>query len=116
MLTRGLEAPPAAPAAEPASPPPPPRPWYCSKVVLAVLAVALLFIAAHVLLLCRVLVKARKPEPPAGAQPRAHTRARTRSQVHKADPQLLLYPLGALGASSLVAAFAIAVNKMSGAA
>ena len=70
--------------------PPPSRPWYRSKLVLLIVGITTLFVAAHVLLLARVL-----------------------SRVHNFDAQILLLPFLGLSASAIVAAFAVGVNKLS---
>ncbi len=66
------------------------RPWWTSKVVLAILAVAGLFVGVHVLLLLRVL-----------------------SKVHAADSTVLLLPLAGLSASALVGLLALIINWVS---
>ena len=70
--------------------PPPSRPWYRSKLVLLIVGITTLFVAAHVLLLARVL-----------------------SRVHNFDAQILLLPFLGLSASAIVAAFAVGVNRLS---
>eukprot|EP00308_Calcidiscus_leptoporus_P009452 CAMPEP_0119366762 /NCGR_PEP_ID=MMETSP1334-20130426/13591_1 /TAXON_ID=127549 /ORGANISM="Calcidiscus leptoporus, Strain RCC1130" /LENGTH=238 /DNA_ID=CAMNT_0007383033 /DNA_START=30 /DNA_END=746 /DNA_ORIENTATION=- len=95
-MVRGLEADMGASSAQGASAesePLPSRPWYRSKMVLAILAVAVFFVLVHVVLLLRVLAK-----------------------VHQADSNVLLYPVYGLSASALVAVFAIVINKLSGSA
>lgn len=67
------------------------RPWYKSKVVLAIVSLAAFFVGFHVLLLVRVLQK-----------------------VHIADNRVLLYPIAGLGTAGVVGAFAIGVHKLSG--
>ena len=66
------------------------RPWYTSKAVLVIVAMATTFVLVHVLLLARVLMK-----------------------VHVADNRVLLYPIAGLSASAVVGAFAIGVHKLS---
>mmetsp|Transcript_56474 Transcript_56474/g.93329 ORF Transcript_56474/g.93329 Transcript_56474/m.93329 type:complete len:236 (-) Transcript_56474:260-967(-) len=67
------------------------RPWYCSKPVLAVLSIAVIFVLVHIALLLRVL-----------------------SKVHKADPNVLLLPVVGLSASACIALLAVGINKLSG--
>jgi len=66
------------------------RPWYTSKAVLGVLFLAFLFIAVHIILLVRVIVK-----------------------VHTVDNRVLLYPIAGLSASAIVGGFAIGIHRMS---
>lgn len=66
------------------------RPWYTSKAVLAIVALAAAFVLVHVVLLVRVLQK-----------------------VHFADNRVLLYPVAGLSMSAVVGAFAIGVHKLS---
>ena len=66
------------------------RPWWSSKVVLAVLSLAALFVMAHVALLVRVLFK-----------------------VHARDTSVLFLPIVGLSASALVGTFAIGIHRMS---
>merc|ERR1712087_721575 len=67
------------------------HPWWFSKVVFAVLSVAVIFVVVHVALLCRVLVK-----------------------VHATEPGVLLLPVVGLSASAFGALLAIGINKLSG--
>lgn len=67
------------------------RPWYRSKAVLAIIALAALFVLVHVLLLIKTLRK-----------------------IHTVDSTLLLLPVAGLSASAMVALFAVVINKISG--
>ena len=67
------------------------RPWYSSKIVLAIVALAAIFVGIHAILLVRVLQK-----------------------VHIADNRVLIYPIAGLGTAGVVGAFAIGVHKLSG--
>ena len=67
------------------------RPWYRSKAVLAILALAALFVLVHALLLFKTL-----------------------SKIHTMDSTLLLLPVAGLSASAMVALFAVVINKISG--
>ena len=98
--------------------------WYTSKMVLFVLLLAFLFVAVHVLLLARVLMKVwqqRTDSARACVGERSSARARShrsanvacRWQVHTADSRVLLYPLAGLSASAVVGGFAIAIHRMS---
>tara|TARA_B100000524_G_scaffold132064_1_gene65557 strand:- start:1169 stop:1891 length:723 start_codon:yes stop_codon:yes gene_type:complete len=69
----------------------PMKPWYASKMVLAILSVAVLFVAVHVALLVRVLTK-----------------------VHYTDQRVLLLPVIGFSCSALIGGLAIGINKLSG--
>jgi len=67
------------------------RPWYTSKMVLAILGVALVFCVVHLILLVRVLAK-----------------------VHSSDPAILMLPVMALGGAGMVGLVAVCIHKASG--
>lgn len=77
-LAEALEEPPSASA------------WYKSKVVVAIVMVAVLFVVVHLVLLARVI-----------------------SKVHTADPRVLIYPVAGLSVSALVGGLAVGINKLS---
>lgn len=67
------------------------RPWYTSKMVLAILGIACVFVVVHIMLLVRVL-----------------------SKIHTADPGVLMLPIIALSGAATVGLLAVCIHKASG--